>query len=318
MVRAPLPWGVAASLMDDRPLWQPAEPGTASPVIPQGDPLSTSTPDEPDPPLPKKGVRDRAESVRLKADELLVRSAALVDRSRALRQRLGRPDWSDVAVLNVEDHEPERFLRTRILENAGYTVREADSADEAVAASVAEPQVRLVLLDVGLPDGDGFQVCQRIKSERADLPVVMITSIYRSGSARRQGLAIGADEYLLEPLPGHRLVGTIDRLLMDSTSRVGSAIVMTDAFGTILGLNPIASRLLNLSMRGALGRSLLLFVGAERDRVARGLQLAASGQVVQDEMTLVPRERRRVRVEVDLNGSNEPNSAVVEWKIQPL
>ena len=318
MVRAPLSWGVAASLMDDRPLWRPAEPSAASPAIRHADPLSDSTPDEPDPPLSRKGVRDRAESVRLKADELLARSAALVDRSRALRQRLGRSDWSDVAVLNVEDHEPARFLRTRILENAGYTVREAGSADEAVAASVAEPQVRLVLLDVGLPDGDGFQVCQRIKSQRADLPVVMITSIYRSASARREGLSIGADEYLLEPLPGHRLVGTIDRLLMDSPSRVGSAIVMTDAFGTILGLNPVASRLLNLSMRGALGRSLLLFVGGERDRVARGLQLAASGQIVQDEMTLVPRERRRVRVEVDLNGSNEANSAVVEWRIQPL
>ncbi len=318
MVRAPLPWGVAASLMDDRPLWQAAKSAASAPVISHADALQNSAPDEPDPPLPKKGVRERAESVRLKADELLVRSAALVDRSRALRQRLGRPDWSDVAVLNVEDHEPARFLRTRILENAGYAVREANSAAEAVAASVAEPHVRLVLLDMGLPDGDGFQVCQRIKSLRADLPVVMITSIYRSGSARRQGLELGADEYLLEPLPGHRLVGTIDRLLMDSPSRVGSAIVMTDAFGTILGLNPIASRLLNLSMRGALGRSLLLFVGAERDRVARGLQLAASGQIVQEEMTLVPRERKRVRVEVDLNGSNEPDSAVVEWKIQPL
>jgi DNA-binding response OmpR family regulator len=317
MVRAPLSSGVAVSLMDDRPLWQPAEPATSSSVIRRAAPLLKSSLDDPDP-APPKGVRERAESVRLKADEVLARSAALVDRSRALRQRLGRPDWSDVAVLNVEDHEPARFLRTRILENAGYTVLEADSAAEAVGASVAEPQVRLVLLDVGLPDGDGFQVCQRIKSQRADLPVVMITSIYRSASARREGLELGADEYLLEPLPGHRLVGTIDRLLMDSPARVGSAIVTTDAFGTILGLNPIASRLLNLSMRGALGRSLLLFVGAERDRVARGLQLAASGQIVQEEMTLVPRERKRFRVEVDLNGSNEPNSAVVEWKIQPL
>jgi hypothetical protein len=105
---------------------------------------------------------------------------------------------------------------------------------------------------------------------------------------------------------------------MDSPARKGSAIVMTDAFGTILGLNPIASRLLNLSIRGGVGRSLLLFVGAERERVARSLQLAASGQIVQEEMTLVPRERRRVRVEVDLNGADEPDSAVVEWKIQPL
>lgn len=274
------------------------------------------SPDDQAPPAPRGGVRERAESVRSRADELLVRSAALVDRSRALRQRLGRPDWAEVAVLNVEDHEPARFLRTRILENAGYTVHEADSA--AGAVSVAEPEVRLVLLNVGLPDGDGFQVCQRIKSQRADVPVVLITSVYRSASARRQGMELGADEYLLEPLPGHRLVGTIDRLLMDSPSRSGPAVVTTDAFGTILSLNPIASRLLNLSMRGARGRSLLLFVGAERDKVARGLQLAASGQVVQDEMTLAPRERKRVRVEVDLNGFNEPSAPIVEWTIQPL
>jgi DNA-binding response OmpR family regulator len=309
MVRAAFPSCVVESLMGEREVWQPRAAGA---------PIVQAAPDNPDTPSPSRGVRQRAESVRSRADELLVRSAALVDRSRALRERLGRPDWSTVSVLNVEDHEPARFLRTRILQNAGYTVREADSAADAFAVSVAEPEVKLVLLDVGLPDGDGFQVCERIKSQRADVPVVMITSIYRSATARRQGLELGADEYLLEPLPGHRLVGTIDRLLMDVPARSGPAVVTTDAFGTILSLNPIASRLLNLSMRGALGRSLLLFVGAERERVARGLQVAASGQVVQDELTLVPRERKRVRVEVDLNGSTEPNSAQVEWKIQPL
>jgi DNA-binding response OmpR family regulator len=268
-----------------------------------------------DPEVGTGDPRQRSESV---GGEPLVRSDALVERSLALRQRLGRPEWSDVALLNVDDYEPARFLRTRILQNAGYTVREADSAEEAVAASVSDPPVRLVLLDVGLPDGDGFEVCERIKSQRADVPVVMITSIYRSASARRQGFELGADEYLLEPLSGHRLVGAIDRLLMDRPSSSEPARITTDAFGTILALNPTASRLLNLSVRGAIGRSLLLFVGAERDRVARGLRLAAAGQIVQDEMTLVPRERKRLRVEVDLNGSEEPGSAVVEWKIQPL
>ena len=175
-----------------------------------------------------------------------------------------------------------------------------------------------MLLDVGLPDGDGFQLCEQLKAHRADVPVVMITSIYRSASARRQGLDLGADEYLLEPLPGHRLIGTIDRLLMESPPGSRPAIITTDGTGTILALNEPAGRLLNLSVRGAIGRSLLLFVGAERDRVARGLQLAASGQVVQDEMTLVPRERKRFKVEVDLNGSEQPYQNAVEWKIQPL
>ena len=316
MVRAAFRW---PALYHDQRLWQPADPGRPAVASRRhGGQESCSTPDDPASAPGTGGVRERSESIRSRADELLDRSAALIERSRALRERIGRPDWAEVAVLNVEDHEPARFLRTRILEGAGYTVKESDSAGDAFEAALGDPSIRLVLLDVGLPDGDGFQLCEQLKAHRADVPVVMITSIYRSASARRQGLDLGADEYLLEPLPGHRLIGTIDRLLMESPPGSRPAIITTDSSGTILALNEAAGRLLNLSVRGAMGRSLLLFVGAERDRVARGLQLAASGQVVQDEMTLVPRERKRFKVEVDLNGSEQPDLNTVEWKIQPL
>src|SRR3954451_17759607 len=315
MVRAALPW---RALYHDRRLWQPAETGRSAVLARDGGQDSNSIPDDPRSAPGPGGVRERAESLRSRADELLDRSAALIERSRALRERIGRLDWPEVGVLNVEDHEPARFLRTRILEGAGYTVKESDSAGAAFEAALGDPSIKFVLLDVGLPDGDGFQLCEQIKAHRADVPVVMITSIYRSASARRQGLDLGADEYLREPLPGHRLIGTIDRLLMDSPSGSRPAIITTDGVGTILALNEPAGRLLNLSVRGAIGRSLLLFVGAERDRVARGLQLAASGQVVQDEMTLAPRERKRFKVEVDLNGSEQPYQNTVEWKIQPL
>jgi DNA-binding response OmpR family regulator len=315
MVRNAFPW---RPLTDERSLWQPRDCSQPSEPGPgDGARASGSTPEDPHTSSHPGGVRERSESLLTRADELLDRSAALVEHSRALRQRIGRPDWADIAVLNVEDHAPARFLRTRILENAGYTVREADSVADAMESAAADPPIRLVLVDVGLPDGTGFQLCEQIKSVRADVPVVMITSIYRSASSRRQGLDLGADEYLLEPLPGHRLVGAIDRLLMDAPPGSKAAVITTDGYGAIQSLNDAAARLLNLSVRGAIGRSLLLFVGAERDRVARALQLAASGQVVQDEMTLVPRERKRLAVEVDLSGSNESSHAVVEWKIQP-
>jgi DNA-binding response OmpR family regulator len=316
MVRTAIPWH---RLTGERFKWEaPDRNRTGGPGPADGAHASSSTPDGPDRPAPSGGVRARSESLRSRADELLDRSAALVERSRALRQRIGRPDWPDVAVLNVEDHEPARFLRTRILENAGYIVREADSVADAMELAAADPPIRLVLVDVGLPDGTGFDLCEQIKSRHAHVPVVMITSIYRSASSRRQGFDLGADEYLLEPLPGHRLVGTIDRLLMEAPPGSKPAVITTDGYGVILSLNDAAARMLNLSVRGAIGRSLLLFVGAERDRVARGLQLAASGQVVQDEMTLVPRERKRLAVEVDLSGSNEESShSSVAWKIQP-
>ena len=68
-------------------------------------------------------------------------------------------------ILNVEDDSPSRFLKSRILERAGFQVLEAVTAADAVS-SAANERLRLVLLDLRLPDGDGFQVCEQIKAVR--------------------------------------------------------------------------------------------------------------------------------------------------------
>src|ERR1700691_4653821 len=64
-------------------------------------------------------------------------------------------------VLNVDDYSPGRYSRTKILRQAGFTVHEAATGEQALAALSHRPD--LVLLDVNLPDIDGFQVCKRIK-----------------------------------------------------------------------------------------------------------------------------------------------------------
>lgn len=262
-------------------------------------------------------VGERSEVLRAKPQALPEKSSDPTQRSLALRQRIGRVDWQEVRVLNVEDHAPARFLRTRTLENAGYTVQEAGTAEEALALAGSTPGIRIALLDVGLPDGDGFELCERLKAQTPDLPVVMISSIYRSVAAKQQGIEMGANEYLLDPLPGYRLVRTVDRLLSSAPQPRNPAVITTDAFGVILGLNATACRLLNISARGAFGRSLLAFVGADRSRVARGLELAAGGQFVQEELVLRPRERKPLTVEADLDGG-EAASRTVEWTIQPI
>lgn len=264
------------------------------------------------------GIRDRSEAARATADTLLERSAELLQRSLALRERIGRIEWPDVRVLNVEDHAPTRYLRTRTLENAGYIVEEAGSAQQAMTIAAADPAIRIALVDVGLPDSDGFDLCGQLKSHRPDLAVVMVSSIYRSVSARQQGIGMGADDYLLDPLPGYRLVRTLDRLLASAPRPPDSAaVITTDACGTILGLNAAACHLLNISARGGMGRSLLAFVGADRARIAKGLELAAAGQFVQEELILRPRERKPLTVEADLDGG-DASSRTVEWTIQPI
>jgi len=124
----------------------------------------------------------------------------------------------------------------------------------------------------------------------------MITSIYRAATSRYDGITAGADEYVLDPLPGHRLVRTLDRGLTESPGLRDAAVITTDRFGLITGLNASACQLLNLTRRHAIGRSLLTFVGADRDKASRSLYAAAAGQFVQDEVVLRPRERKPLMV----------------------
>src|SRR3954469_23451316 len=136
---------------------------------------------------------------------------------------------STSVVLNVEDNASARFLRTRILEPAGFTVDEAGTAARAIERA---PEAALVLLDVSLPDGNGFTVCEQVKAQRPQLPVVMVTSVYRTAHARRDAFASGADAYLLEPIDPERLVRVVGgflegRLKVGPTSSDDSMWVMT-------------------------------------------------------------------------------------------
>ena len=102
-------------------------------------------------------------------------------------------------LLVVDDEATVRELLSAALRFAGFHVTSAASAGEAVAAATAEPP-DLVLLDVMLPDADGFDILLRMRQHPAlkHIPVVMLT-----GKATRQavikGLVAGADGYLTKP-----------------------------------------------------------------------------------------------------------------------
>ena len=67
-------------------------------------------------------------------------------------------------LLNVDDHEPGRYARTRLLTQAGYRVEEAANGQTALALTLSL-RPSLVLLDVNMPDIDGLEVCRRIKAD---------------------------------------------------------------------------------------------------------------------------------------------------------
>ncbi|MEP6961485.1 MAG: ATP-binding protein [Acidobacteriota bacterium] len=116
-------------------------------------------------------------------------------------------------ILNVDDYAPGRYSRTKILTQAGFEVKEAATGTEALR--IAEEMPQLVLLDVNLPDIDGFEVCRRIKQnpKTAGTIVVHLSASSLQPEHFVAGLDGGADSYLTEPIPPAVLIATIRALL---------------------------------------------------------------------------------------------------------
>lgn len=121
----------------------------------------------------------------------------------------------DVAtVLNVDDQEAGRYSKRRILERAGYRVVDAGTGLDAWTL-IDDVRPALVLLDVHLPDINGFDLCRRIKKrpELADTMVLHVSAARVSGSDRAAGLDMGSDGYLVEPIDETELLAAVRSLL---------------------------------------------------------------------------------------------------------
>ncbi|PYR67270.1 MAG: hypothetical protein DMF87_22450 [Acidobacteria bacterium] len=121
-------------------------------------------------------------------------------------------------ILIVDDYPGARYLRSRILSEAGYEVLEANTGTEALAiARAATPS--LILLDVNLPDISGLEVCERLKQDpvTASIPVIQITGAWLSEDDRRQGMTSGADAYLVEPIDDVTLLKSVVNLIESPT-----------------------------------------------------------------------------------------------------
>jgi CheY-like chemotaxis protein len=116
-------------------------------------------------------------------------------------------------ILVVDDRPEGRYVTVRTLMAAGYDVRETATGRDALRLARMSPD--LIVLDVVLPDMDGFEVCRRLKSDviTGPIPVLHKTAVYGDPDHRRRGLAAGADEYLAEPVEPQLLLATVERLI---------------------------------------------------------------------------------------------------------
>src|SRR6201985_1333243 len=114
-------------------------------------------------------------------------------------------------LLVVDDDRALRDVLRRALTLAGYDVRLAESGASALA-DVAGSAPDAVVLDVGLPDIDGLEVCRLLRREGNRVPVLMLTA-RAAVSDRIEGLDAGADDYLVKPFDVDELKARLRALL---------------------------------------------------------------------------------------------------------
>jgi two-component system OmpR family response regulator len=114
-------------------------------------------------------------------------------------------------LLLVDDEDNLRSMLQAALRHHGYDVHPVASGREAIAA-VPGVDPDLILLDVMLPDLDGFEVCRRLRSDGTRTPVLFLTARDSTDDTVR-GLTLGGDDYLGKPFSLEELVARIDAVL---------------------------------------------------------------------------------------------------------
>jgi len=193
----------------------------------------------------------------------------------------------DYKVLIVDDHAHNLYtLRTLIEKHLDAAVLEAGSGRDAIDLTLEHSDIDLIILDVQMPEMDGFQTASLLKLRKRtrDIPIIFLTAAFKSEEFQQRGFAVGAADYLLKPIDDNLLINKIstyfrlirkERLLnraleqkviertaeleqarqylQNIITHMGEALLVLDPKGVIKTANPTACRMLDYNEADLLG-----------------------------------------------------------------
>jgi two-component system OmpR family response regulator len=164
-----------------------------------------------------------------------------------------------IKVLIVDDEASIRDLLTRTLRFEDFTTHAVGNGTDAIDA-IATFQPDIILLDVMLPDMNGFSVTKKIRSQGVTTPVIFLTA-KDDAEHKVQGLTIGGDDYVTKPFSLQEIVARIYAILRrtrqvkseDSILEIGEVLINNDAHevfvnGKLVELSPTEYNLLHFMM----------------------------------------------------------------------
>lgn len=127
-------------------------------------------------------------------------------------------DFNKGTVLYVEDNPDNRNLIRRVLSADGYDMIEASKAEQAIE-KLENEKVDLILMDINMPDMDGYTLTAKIKKieKFSKIPIIAVTANVMRGD-REKSLEAGCDGYIQKPIDIDTLTQQIERFIIRSTN----------------------------------------------------------------------------------------------------
>ena len=217
-------------------------------------------------------------------------------------------------VLILEDEENIRSFVVINLQRAGYETLEAATGNEALELLNENPDVDVAVLDIMLPDIDGFEVCRRIRANNKRMGIIMLTARTQEMD-KITGLMTGADDYVTKPFSPAELTARLDALVRRvrgdtvSVSELlshGPFILNTrnrslEKYGERIRLTQVEYAIVKLFMQHP-GRAL------SREEILA----AVWGREYEGELKIVDVNIRRLRIKLEDNPNN-PSFITTVW-----
>ena len=217
-------------------------------------------------------------------------------------------------VLVLEDEFNIRSFVVINLQRAGYQVIEAGTGQEALDRLQQNPDIGVAILDIMLPDIDGFEVCRRIRATNKRMGVIMLTARTQEMD-KVTGLMTGADDYVTKPFSPAELTARIDALYR----RLGGE---TTAPSEILIQGPFVMNIRNHTLEKAGSRVRLtqveyaiikLFMQNPGKALSReDILNAVWGREYEGELKIVDVNIRRLRIKIEDDTAN-PTYITTVW-----
>ena len=239
-------------------------------------------------------------------------------------------------LLAVDDNPDNLFtLRTLLQKHLGVEILEATSGMQALEIAQSTPDIDLIILDVQMPEVDGFETAQMLKARRKtrDIPIIFLTAAFKTEEFQQRGYEVGAADYLLKPIDDNQLINKVstyfrliekerhlnqlleqqvaertaelrqaNQHLQKILEHMGEALFILSPDGRIKEANPAAQRLLGYSgeeLRGMSIGDVFEEEGEEQANAFMGTWLEAlirSGALKDIEASLIDRQGERVPI----------------------